>query len=150
MSSKSRSADGSEPFWIAYDGECPFCSVYVRLTRLRASAGPLELIDARSGHPALDEIRQAGLDINQGMVVRHQGRLYHGADAMHVMSLLSTRSSFFNGIMALMFTNERVARVLYPVLRAGRNLTLRLMGRKLIDWQTGADLSDCETRSRLG
>lgn len=144
MSSKSPSAEASEPFWIAYDGECPFCSAYVRLTRLRASAGRLELIDARSGHPALDEIRRAGLDINQGMVVKHRGRLYHGADAMHVISLLSTRSSFFNGIMALMFTNKRVARMLYPVLRADRNLTLRLLGRKRIDWET----ADAESRSQ--
>ena len=145
MNSKFPSDNRTQEFWIAYDGECPFCSAYVRYTRLRASAGPLQLIDARSEHPALGEVRRAGLDINQGMVVKYQGRLYHGADAMHVLSLLSTRSSFFNGVMALMFSNRSVARVAYPVLRAGRNLTLRLMGKKLIDWQSGPNPRDSET-----
>ncbi len=120
--------------WIAYDGQCPFCSAYVRLTRLRASAGPFALIDARSGHPAVAELRRAGLDINQGMVVKYEGRLYHGADAMHFLALLTTRSSAFNWFMALVFGSRLLAHLLYPALRASRNLTLRLMGRRLIDW----------------
>lgn len=117
--------------WIAYDGQCPFCQAYVRLTRLRES-GAFSLIDARGAHPALEEVRRAGLDLNEGMVVKHGGRLYHGADAMHLLSLLSTRSGVFNRVMALLFGRPRLARLLYPVLRAGRNLTLRLLGRQPI------------------
>lgn len=147
MDSQYPSDRNTTAFWIAYDGQCPFCSAYVRLTRLRASAGALELIDARSNHPSLSEVREAGLDINQGMVVKYQGRLYHGADAMHVISLLSTRLPLFNSLMALMFSSRTVARVLYPLLRGGRNLTLRLMGRKRINWQSGAQPSDSDVRS---
>ena len=124
----------------------PFCSAYVRFTALRAAAGPVELIDARSEHPALREIRQAGLDINQGMVAKFQGRLYHGADAMHVLSLMTTNSSFFNRAMRLMLAHRTAALVLYPVLRAGRNLTLRLLGRKRIDWETAAAQSPSQSR----
>ena len=149
MNSQYPSAEKATDFWIAYDGQCPFCSAYVRLTRLRASAGALELIDARSGHPSLSEVREAGLDINQGMVLKYRGRLYHGADAMHVISLLSTRLSSFNVLMGLMFSNQTVARILYPLLRGGRNLTLRLMGRRPIDWQSGAQPSDPGVQSPM-
>ena len=41
--------------WIIYDGQCPFCSRYVRLVRLRDSLGQVELVDARNGGPIVDE-----------------------------------------------------------------------------------------------
>ena len=146
MSTKSRSRDTKPEFWIAYDGECPFCSAYVKLTRLRANAGDLQLIDARSGHSAMVEIEHAGLDINQGMVVKYQGRLYHGADAMHVISLLSSKSTIFNSVMVLIFSNRTIARFLYPILRSCRNLTLRLMGRRLIERHAPSSSGESDTR----
>ena len=81
--------------------------------------------------------------------MKHQGHLYHGADAMHVRSFLSTGSSWFNSVMALMFANRNIAGVLYPGLRGGRNLTLRLMGRELIDWWAEPDTRDFGTRTRV-
>jgi hypothetical protein len=48
--------------------------------------------------------------------------------------LLSSRSGLFNKLNALIFHSPTVSRLLYPLLRAGRNLTLRLLGhRKLTD-----------------
>ena len=35
---------------IIYDGDCVFCSHYVRFVRLRETVGPVALIDARSGN----------------------------------------------------------------------------------------------------
>ncbi|CAN0407117.1 unnamed protein product, partial [Scytosiphon promiscuus] len=33
---------------IVYDGECPFCSQYVKMLRIHESVGTVRLIDARS------------------------------------------------------------------------------------------------------
>ena len=33
--------------WIAYDGECPFCSAYLQMVRLRDAVGPVALINVR-------------------------------------------------------------------------------------------------------
>jgi hypothetical protein len=46
-----------------------------------------------------------------------------------MLALLSTSSGSFNRINALVFSRPRLARVLYPVLRAGRNLLLRILHR---------------------
>ena len=46
--------------------------------------------------------------------------------------LMSTGAGPFNAVMARVFASPRVSRALYPVLRTGRNLTLRLMGRRRI------------------
>lgn len=117
---------------IVYDGECPFCSAYVKLLRLREAIGPVELIDARGRHPILQEIRQAGLDLDDGMVVKTGGRLYHGGDCLHVLAMLSTRAGLFNRLVGAIFRSPRLSRALYPSLRAGRNAALRLLGRKPI------------------
>jgi predicted DCC family thiol-disulfide oxidoreductase YuxK len=118
---------------VVYDGECPFCAAYVRMTRLRDSAGPVTLVDARGAdHPVLDRIRADGLDLNQGMVVALDGRLYHGDAAMTALALLTTPSGPFNRAMRAVFRRPGLARVIYPPMVAGRNLTLRLLGRRPI------------------
>jgi predicted DCC family thiol-disulfide oxidoreductase YuxK len=117
------------PTTIVYDGECPFCSRYVALVRLREAIGPVMLQDARNGGPLVDDLRRRGYDLDQGMVLLHAGVIHFGADCMHRLALMSTRSTLFNRIHAAIFRRPRLARFLYPILRAGRNLVLRLLGR---------------------
>ena len=76
--------------WLLYDGECPFCSRYVVHVRLRAAIGPVMLANARE-HPALvEEVRRLGYDVDEGMVLKLNGRYYHGADCIHALALLTT------------------------------------------------------------
>jgi predicted DCC family thiol-disulfide oxidoreductase YuxK len=118
--------------WLLYDGECPFCSRYVRLVRLRDAIGPLRLIDARLGGSELSAIRAAGLDINTGMVLSLNGRLYHGDACINRLALLSTPSGAFNRLNGLLFRSPWIAKVSYPLMRSVRNGVLRLLGRSLI------------------
>ena len=118
--------------WIVYDGQCPFCSRYVRLVRIRESLGRVELVDARNGGPLVDELRAAGADLDEGMVLKMDGRLYHGEDCVHMLALLSTPSGLFNRANAAIFRSRRASKLLYPMLRAGRNAALRLLGRTKI------------------
>lgn len=117
---------------IVYDGECPFCTNYVTMVRLRDSVGEVELINARSNHPIVAEIKGNGLDLNEGMVVRYEGREYFGADAMNILSILTSDRGTLNRLVARLFANKRFARTIYPFLRGGRNLTLKFLGRKRI------------------
>ena len=124
-------AAAPEP-WLLYDGECPFCSAYVRMLRLRESAGPVRLVDAREGGPELDELRAAGLEIDEGMALKLHGRLHHGDDCIHALALLTTPSGAFNRAAAWIFRSPRRSRAMYPALRAGRNAALTLLGRRRI------------------
>lgn len=123
----------SEPIRIVYDGECPFCSAYINMVRLRQAAGGVELIDARSSHPILQRIEAAGLNLDDGMVVELEGVFQHGDAAMTTLAAMTTRSGLFNRIVRLMFSRPAVARILYPPMVAGRALTLRLLGRGKIN-----------------
>ena len=120
---------GTETILI-YDGDCPFCSNYIRLVKLREAVGPIRLINARDGGPEVREATRQGFDLNEGMLFVLNGHHYHGADCINRLALLSTGSGLFNGITAAAFRSPALSRALYPVLRAGRNLTLRLLRRR--------------------
>ncbi|MDF3607124.1 DUF393 domain-containing protein [Paracoccus sp. DMF-8] len=113
---------------IFYDGECPLCSSYVRMINLRRAVGQVELIDARSGDLRVAELRAQGVDFDSGMAVRHGGRLCHGAEAMALLSALSSG----RGPLIWLMRAPRRAALVYPVLRAGRGALLRLLGRSRI------------------
>ncbi|MEM9736709.1 MAG: DUF393 domain-containing protein [Pseudomonadota bacterium] len=133
MASKPENdADGPDPVTIIYDGECPFCSAYVSMVRLRDAVGPVRLVDAREGGLEVEAVRAAGLDLDEGMVMIHRGTLYHGADCIHRIGLMSTASGALNRLNAWIFRSPGLSRALYPLLRAGRNLALKLLGRRKI------------------
>jgi predicted DCC family thiol-disulfide oxidoreductase YuxK len=115
--------------WVVYDGQCLFCSRYVALLRLRNTLGRVDLVNARDGGALVEEIVAAGVDLDEGMVLKMDGRLYHGDECIHRLALLSTASTTFNRINRAIFRSKRMSRALYPVLRSGRNAVLRIIGR---------------------
>ncbi len=122
-----------EEILLVYDKECPVCDSYCRLVQIAESAGDLKLIDARESSDVLDEITALGLDIDQGMVLRMEGEIYYGADAIHTLALISSRSGFFNRLNYLMLYSKRVSRILYPALRGCINLLLKILGKTKIN-----------------
>jgi hypothetical protein len=129
MSSESRTASGA---WIVYNGECPFCSNYVALYRMRAQLGEVHLINARDDVPIVQDIRARGIDLDKGMVLKLGDDFYHGDKCMYMLALLSSESNIINRINKWIFSHQARARLLYPLLVAGRNFTLLLMGRRKI------------------
>lgn len=122
----------TEGLQIVYDGECPFCSRFVTLYKAKSVVGQVDLIDAREDHPAVRLVKSRGLDLDEGMAVLWDGHIYHGADAIHFMAMIGSENTIFNRLNKLIFRSKPLARALYPVMVAGRNLTLKLLGRKSI------------------
>ena len=123
----------TDDLWLVYDGECPVCRNYCRHIRLTEAAGRLHLVDARQPGPLMDEITRAGLDIDQGMVLKVRGQLYYGDAAMTMVTLMSTRASWFNRVSYLFFGTRAAARIFYPAGKAVRNLLLKILGIRYID-----------------
>jgi len=112
---------------IVYDKQCPACDYYCSLVRIQKSVGTLKLVDAREASPVMDEITEMGLDIDQGMVLKVDGQIYYGPDAIHAISLLGTRSGFFNRVNFWVFRSKRMSKILYPIFKACRNLLLKVL-----------------------
>ena len=118
--------------YIVYDGECPFCSRYVKMLRLRDTIGPVELVNARSTHPVVEFLRARQVDLDNGMAFVYNGAVAVGDECIYKIALLSTASDRFNRLNRWIFRSETRSRLVYPVLRCGRNTTLRLLGRRKI------------------
>ncbi len=118
---------------LVYDKECPACNAYCQIIRIRETVGDLKIIDAREKSEVLDEITARGLDIDQGMVLKMEGQLYYGSDAMHALALISNRSGLLNRINYWIFKSKSVSSWLYPVLRLFRNLLLKMLRKTKIN-----------------
>jgi predicted DCC family thiol-disulfide oxidoreductase YuxK len=119
--------------WLVYDGECPVCKTYSQYIRLRAAVGQLHLVDARKPSMLMDEITAARIDIDQGMVVKIRGTMFYGAEAIRILTLLSTPYGLLNRLNYLFFGSSLGARVFYPLGKAFRNLVLKILGIRYIE-----------------
>lgn len=124
---------GKDEVWLVYDGECPVCTTYCKYIRVRQAVGQLHLVDARQPSELMDEITAAGLDIDQGMVVKFKNAIYYGSDAIHMITLLSSPSGVFNRLNYYVFSTRLGARVVYPIGKAFRTLLLKMLGIKYIE-----------------
>ena len=121
------------PLEIIYDGDCPFCSAYVRLVRLKEAVGSVKLIDGRQNLDVAAGLQAQGIDLNETMVVNYGGASYVGPRAIEMLSLLSSGSGLVNRMLARLLRDKRRADFFYPILRFGRNSALRLLGKPKID-----------------
>lgn len=115
---------------IYYDGDCPFCTDYVRFTRLKESVGTPALVNLREAPDERARLEAEGFDLDLGMVADIGGKRYGGADALGALALLTARVGIFNRMTGWLFSSPGIARWGYPVLRAGRNAVLTLLGRQ--------------------
>ncbi|NVJ97102.1 MAG: DUF4166 domain-containing protein [Alphaproteobacteria bacterium] len=120
--------------WFIYDGDCPLCRNAAMALRLKAELGELHLLNARDAadHPLMASLTARGLDLDEGMVIYHQGRYFHGRDAMHFMAVYGAPRGLFNRLNRLLFRAPRMAAILYPFLRGVRNTLLGLLGKNRI------------------
>ena len=104
-----------EEILLVYDRECPACNAYCQVVQIRKSVGDLKIVDARENSAVLNEITSAGLDIDQGMVLKMGNQLYYGPDAINMLALIGSRSGVFNRLNYWMFKSKIASKILYPV-----------------------------------
>ncbi len=122
-----------EEILLVYDKECPACNNYCQVIRIREDVGDLKIVDARENSQVLDEITEMGLDIDQGMVLKMGGQIYYGSDAIHTLALISSKLGIFNRVNYWIFKSKSLSAILYPILRACRNLLLKILGKTKIN-----------------
>lgn len=114
--------------WLVYDGECPICRPTANALKIRAAVGELILVNARDPHPIMLALKQAGLNIDDGMVVKINDTLYHGAEAQHVLAMIGTNQNWFNRINVWLFRSKFIAKLIYPIMRSIRYAVLKMKG----------------------
>lgn len=103
------------------------------MVRIKKITDELVLVDARQKSELMDKITGAGLDIDQGMVLVVDDVMYYGSDAIHMLSLISSRSGMFNRFNFWLFSSKPISKILYPLLRSCRNFALKVLGKEKIN-----------------
>jgi predicted DCC family thiol-disulfide oxidoreductase YuxK len=120
----------ADDIWFVYDGECPICQLGASFYKVRQSVGHLHTVDARTerDHPVMREVNRAGLDLDEGMVVKYKERLYQGEEALHLMATLGADSGILNKLNNFLFRSKKLAGLCYPSMKKARALALKLKG----------------------
>lgn len=111
--------------YIIYDGECPFCSDFVKGMRIKNAADQLQLINARV-EDYRHLLKDQAYDLNEGMLVIVGEHYYHAAAAVNILAMMTTPLSIVNKINFLLFKHPFIANLYYPVCRFARNAALRV------------------------
>jgi hypothetical protein len=92
----------------------------------------VSLYNLRNHHEKVEEFQAQGYDVNDGMIVILDKKVYFGHEAVHIIAALSNKNKWIGKVYYFFFSRKIVIKLVYPLLRFGRNITLRLMGRKKI------------------
>lgn len=121
--------------WFVYDGDCQLCSQAALALRIKEQYGELHLLNARDhmDHELLKKIHTRQLDLDEGMVIYHQGTFYHGVTALQFMARLGATSGWFNWFNKTLFWSKSLAKLIYPWMRGVRNYFVKRKGVPRID-----------------
>lgn len=116
--------------WFVFDGECPICQMGVKLFKVRQNVGVLHTIDARveHDHPIIKEVNAAKLNLDAGMVLKYQGKLYQGDEALTLMANIGDARDAYNGLNRLLFRSKTISKLCYPIMKLSRDITIAVKG----------------------
>jgi predicted DCC family thiol-disulfide oxidoreductase YuxK len=118
---------------LVYDDDCPVCSNYVQMLRIRKSIGELKLVNARDGGELVDEITAKGINLDKGMVLIMGDKTYYNSDTIHALALISSPSSTANRFNYWIFKSKYRSYFLYPILSFLRGVLLAILGKKKLN-----------------
>lgn len=114
--------------FLVYDHDCPVCRSYCTRLAPRDDRVEIALVNARSDQDLMPDITAAGLDIDEGMVLKVGDDLYYGSEAVWRLTAFTRRQGVTGLIDRALFFSRRAARLTYPMGKALRNLLLRALG----------------------
>lgn len=104
----------------------------MRHLRLVESIGPVTNVNLREHADTVTLLREHGFEPNQGMVFVHEDQFYFGSDATQAIALLSTKSSLLNRLNSLVLKYRWTNKLLYPVMKSLRRVSLWVRRKSLI------------------
>ena len=112
-------------FTFIYDGKCPFCNHFAELLELRSKLNDITVLDARKNPKLVNELLSKGFDIDQGAVLFHEDKIFHGHEAINtICNQISNPSSNLLKILAMTFKSSKRAKFIFPFLVTARRFAL--------------------------
>jgi len=120
--------------FVLFDGSCFFCQNYTKIIDIKKQGYKVKLINIRDYKSLNSQAYKMGINFDDGMLVIYNNKFYFAGDAINIMTLLSERIKFSNKINYFFFKNRKISNFIYPLLKFFRNLTLKLLGKRKINY----------------
>jgi hypothetical protein len=127
----SADANRSKDF-VLFDGACSVCAGYIAMSGVGRSPEDPAPLDARQEPELVEAMRRQGLEVNDGMIARIEGKIYYGPEVTRLIAERATQISATKRGLLYVIGAAPWSRALYPLLVKARLLLLRLRGRALI------------------
>lgn len=111
---------------VLYDSQCPLCRIGTASYEPEGGREGWDLIDARQNSELKSEAIAEGYNLDKGMIIKADGRLLYGGEALHFMAQRADRKKWFSWQMYRIFRSRSVSLLLYPLLCALRSSLLWL------------------------
>ena len=113
---------------LLYDRECPFCKEYSKYVELRKTFD-IEIINAREDLEKLNAFKNKGFDINDGMIIEHEGNIFQGSDAIKIIDKYILKKSAVDIFLSFIVHLPGFKLIIYPLVKAVRIVILKSLGR---------------------
>lgn len=123
--------EGKEDARVVFDGQCPFCRAYVASLDGNDNSR-LNKINARCAPALVEQLDARDIDVNAGIVLLKGETIYQGAEALSVLARQYAAPNWFASLHHRLLRYRLVSLMIYPLLRAVRNVYLRLYKRGAI------------------
>ena len=120
---------------VVFDGQCPFCRVYVASLDSEAGSGhpALNKVDARSAPELVEQLADKGIDINTGIVFIKDGAIFQDSEALTLLAKQHAAPRWLVSLHHRLLRYSFLSLAIYPILRALRNVYLRLARQSAIE-----------------
>tara|TARA_B100001121_G_scaffold182186_1_gene158906 strand:- start:206 stop:589 length:384 start_codon:yes stop_codon:yes gene_type:complete len=112
-------------FTFIYDGECPFCLHFAELLELKSKIKNISIIDGRKNPKLVKDLLIKGYDIDQGAVLLHEDKIFHGHAAINtICNQITDPSSKLLHFLSITFKSSKRAKFIFPFLVTARRFAL--------------------------
>jgi len=113
---------------LYYDDECPFCKEYSKFVELR-KIFDINIINAREAIVKINTFREKGYDINDGMIIEFEDKIFQGSDAVKIIDKNISKKTFFDKFLSRLIRVSFFKIFLYPLAKFFRIIILKLLGK---------------------
>lgn len=113
---------------LFYDRDCPFCKEYSNYVELRKEYD-IQLINARDSIEEIIDFRKDGFDINNGMIVEYENKIYQGADAIKLINEFISKKKKADRLLSWFVKTAIFKSYVYPIILKIRKILLKAMSR---------------------
>jgi|TARA_R110002050_G_scaffold167325_2_gene298001 predicted DCC family thiol-disulfide oxidoreductase YuxK len=106
---------------LYFDKECPFCNYYANYNLVKTNHN-LNLYNAREYPQKIKLLREKGFDINNGIIIEVDEKIFQGSNAVKQLNKLSTKE-------VKVLNTKFFSVFLYPIIKSIRKVVLFILNK---------------------